>query len=549
MSNGTQANAQTNPQSRGHCTWERRAKRRRTAFAWLLSSAAFLFIVFVAGCSGPPKMAAEDRRKDIEFLARWARDYSPLVELNERYKGTPSYEALLPRYVEFAEHARTDEEFYQAVLGYFNVIGASGHAYLMPDDYLRWCGPGSFLRVVNWGISWRQFGKARYWTKLADHLSTRAHPPFRVMGKEGRYFTDDDWQSDTAVVPKGSEIACVNGMTCSQYLDFIKANTSLRYDAYPKGWVDYFLLIVDEGPSFKGWQVDFRLPDGRMVGVFVPKVRGFPAPVERRPSTAEAKENCTCIELAENIGYIRIRSFMPHPLDSVFKGFIAEDRRKIASFLARAQGRYRKLIIDIRDNGGGLPEYYYENLIAPFLDEPVTWTETVGIRRKFLADTKPSVLRFLRKHVQSMRVRERETEPPQGFDRERWIFYEITREVRPSNRYEFAGKVYVLINEGCFSAADGYADATRRAGLHTLVGRNTSGMGGSGYLTAPAVRLPSSGMIFRLEVDLGLNPDGRFNEIIGTRPDIELPPADPPASVTREDLLKDEWIKRVIAEP
>ncbi|NLH42570.1 MAG: hypothetical protein GX448_12090, partial [Planctomycetes bacterium] len=67
-------------------------------------------------------MAAEDRRKDIEFLARWARDYSPLVELNERYKGTPSYEALLPRYVEFAEHARTDEEFYQAVLGYFNVI-------------------------------------------------------------------------------------------------------------------------------------------------------------------------------------------------------------------------------------------------------------------------------------------------------------------------------------------------------------------------------------------------------------------------------------------
>ncbi len=369
------------------------------------------------------------------------------------------------------------------------------------------------------------------------------------MGKDGRYFTDDDWQSDGVAIPKGSEIVHVNGMACSRYLDFVKTHTLLKYDAYPKEWVDYFLMIIDEGPSFRGWLVDFRLPDSREVQAFVPKVQGFPAPIDRWGSTAEAKENCTCIELAENVGYIRIRSFMPHPLDSVFKGYIRKDRKTIAAFLGQAQGRYEKLIIDIRNNGGGLPEYYYENLLAPFLNEPATWTETVGIRRRFLTDAKPSVLRFLRKHVETMQVSEKEVEPPQGFDRKQWTFYEITREVRPSNRYDFSGRLYVLINEGCYSAADGYADATKRVGLNALVGRSTGGMGGSGYLTAPAVRLPSSGMIFRLEVDLGLNPDGSFNEIVGTRPDIELPPADPPASITREDLLKDEWIKKVIAEP
>jgi len=61
------------------------------------------------------------------------------------------------------------------------------------------------------------------------------------------------------------------------------------------------------------------------------------------------------------------------------------------------------------------------------------------------------------------------------------------------------------------------------------------------------VRLPASGMVFRLEADLGVNSDGSFNEIVGTSPDVELPLADPPASFTKEDLLKDEWIEKIIA--
>jgi hypothetical protein len=62
------------------------------------------------------------------------------------------------------------------------------------------------------------------------------------------------------------------------------------------------------------------------------------------------------------------------------------------------------------------------------------------------------------------------------------------------------------------------------------------------------VRLPASGMIFRLEADLDVNPDGSFNELVGTSPDVELPPAKPPATFTKEDLLKDEWIKWVLAD-
>ena len=83
--------------------------------------------MIVGGCGSvpTPKLTAEDRRKDIEFLAEWARDYSPFVELTEEHRGNPSYEALLPKYLDYAEQAESNEEFYQVVRGYYDLLDRS----------------------------------------------------------------------------------------------------------------------------------------------------------------------------------------------------------------------------------------------------------------------------------------------------------------------------------------------------------------------------------------------------------------------------------------
>ncbi len=508
----------------------------------------FLFIFVTAGCVTAPKLTPEDRKQDIQFLADWARDYNPFVELNEKYKNTPSYEALLPRYLEFAEHAQNHEEFYQVVNAYFKVIGASGHFYPLGEEMLKWGKLGSLLGIIKLGITPGQFDRARYWARLSGKISTRAHPPFYIEGKEGRYFTGDDWQYEGTTIPKGSEILKVNGMTCSRYLDHIKANTSLKYDAYPKGWADYFLMIIDEGPSFKGWQVDFSLPDGSVLAAFVPKVKGFPASKEEKVHTVEPKANCTCLELTDDVGYIRIKGCMSGAISYLFRGFIKKDRNKIKTFLNRSQGKYSKLIIDFRNNGGGLPQYGYDALISPFLDEPATYSQVVGVKTKYLADTDKSVLQFLREEVSTQKahvIRVTETKSPEGFDPDQWTFYEVTRKIEPHNRYNFKGDLYILINGGCYSAADDYINAVKRIGFATLAGRSSGG-GAAGYLGPPFITLPASGMAFRVETDLVINPDGSYDEISGTPPDIELPDADPPKSITKEDLLKDEWVKKVI---
>jgi hypothetical protein len=482
-------------------------------------------------------LTPEERREDIQFLAQWAKDYSPFVELNEKYKDCPSYESLKPKYVKLAEQAQNNEEFLRVVYGYFNLIGASGHSYLLSELQL-W---GYMIGMKNpIEISWGQFFEAIYWAKLL-YKTSFVHPPFRIVCKEGEYFTGEAWRYKGIKVPQGSKIVKVNGMTCSSYLDSTKKNTWLRYVAGDVDSITKYLLIINEGKNFRGWQVDFLLPDNTTRRAFVPTKKGHPDP--KMSLAYWLKRNCICLELNDDVGYIRINTFFG------FGDFIKRDRKIIKTFFEHSQGKYSKLIIDIRNNPGGADYYFYDNLIRPFLDRAVTYKQIAGIKRKFIIDTKASYLEYLRgsSSIWAWEVNIKETEPPNGFDSKEWIFYKITRKVEPSNRYNFNGDIYILINNHTCSAADNYADAIKRTGLVTLVGQNTGGSAGA-YFIPVLVRLPASGMIFILEADLDITPNGNFNELFGVEPDVKLPPCDLPESITREELLKDEWIQKIINE-
>ena len=79
--------------------WTKRTAQLAVAFTILL-------VLFGSGCSvTAPKLTAEDRKRDIQYLADWVRDYHPFIELNEKKWNTPDYEELLPRYLGFAEQA------------------------------------------------------------------------------------------------------------------------------------------------------------------------------------------------------------------------------------------------------------------------------------------------------------------------------------------------------------------------------------------------------------------------------------------------------------
>ena len=502
---------------------------RIIAILKILGLALFIIIFAIGfillGCSiylSKPRLTPEDRKRDVEYLAQWAKYYSPFVELNEKLKDVPSYEALKPKYVEWAIHAKDNIEFVQIIHGYASLIGASGHSYIFRGNDRKWF-----------------FGsKPAYWHKLFYEHSI-AYPPFLLTKMGSEYITQTDYMSDNTHIPKGSKVLAVNGMTCQAYLEYIKRNTCVRYVADRTENLDRRLLLVNEGRDFRGWEISFQLPDQTTVSCFVPVSKGKGPP--KTDFYDVSKGNCICLALTEDVGYIRIKSFALRHAEP--------DSRAISSFLEQSAGNFTKLIIDVRHNPGGRTEYFYETLIKPFLNQPVSYKHVVGMKRKFLEDHNQAYIDGQRFTVSSWANETDiiEVSPPPEFSCQEWVFYEITRQLSPNNQYDFHGDIFVLINEKTGSAADDFANAMKRIGMSTLVGRNTFGSAAA-YVAPVAVRLPESGMEFIMEVDLLINPDGSYNEIVGTSPDIILPSGQLPETVTKEALLNDDWISKIIRD-
>lgn len=497
------------------------------------------FLVLLTSCA--PNLTPEQRRNDVGALARWARDYHACVEVNSKVAGMPDYEKLLPKYMDLAEQAESNEEFLHVVWGYFKLIGASGHGHLLPESGLLGYMIDS-LRHKAKGLSdipWRRFWEARYWARL--HKKSFAHAPFQTICEGEKYLTDEDWSYWGKRIPKGSQIIAVNGMSCSQYKDHLVRETLLRYVATDGDPIPRQLFVINEGSGFRGWDVSFRLPDGSQCDRFVPGRKGW-RPAYKSEFMNWRKGNCECVELSDEVGYVRI-IFM-------IGGRERSDERKIRRFLDKSQGHYKKLIIDLRHNGGGSTIYTYDVLLRPFLDEPLVYKQTSGVKRKLLADFPPELVSVLvgscSRYAWETDVEE--VPPPEGFDPNVWIFHQISREVKPSNRYAFDGDLYVLMDQASASATETYLDAIKRTGFATLLGQRSAGAMG-GYIIAPVMRLPESGMIFRMEADLDINPDGTFNELTGVRPDVELPSCPLPQLVDKEALLKDAWIQAIIDGP
>ncbi len=461
-----------------------------------------------------------ERREDIEFLARWADAYSPFAALDTELRGTPDHREFVARYADLAEQATSDLEFVRIVYAFASILGERGHFTLSRGD-------------GTWGST---RSRAAYWHDLLYQRSL-VHPPFLLLRSGDEYLMRTDYEQGDVFVPRGSRVVEVDGMTSLAFLEHVRRDTWARLAPGPTPNLDRRLLLLPEGEGFRGWTVTFARPDGSDVTLFV-EAKAGPNP-HRTEFIDAAGGNCICVVLAPDVGYVRIKGFgIEH---------VGPDRETMHLFLARSAGSFSKLIIDLRHTPGGTTPYFYENLIKPFLDAPVSYSQVTGVRRRFLEDYDQKFLDARRNQVslRAYEVSTVETTPPPAFAAEEWTFFEITRELEPGNSYPFDGELLLLVDRGTGSAADDYSNAMKRIGAARLVGQPTYGSAAA-YVAPFAIPLPESGLEIVLEADILLNPDGSIDELVGTAPDVELPPAELPEVVTREALLEDPWIRAVL---
>jgi len=235
----------------------------------------------------------------------------------------------------------------------------------------------------------------------------------------------------------------------------------------------------------------------------------------------------TDIIVPGRVAYIGVESFMSNMLD---------DAAILFPFYEQIQD-YEHLIIDLRGNMGGLAASFPLNFVAMLIDEPLHFQTTEFFR------SSPRIEEFYVNPVPIMFGAELyRVMPAEEYVRSRnlpyfpmgdlnyldsvlvWDVY-----IAPfSDAIPFRGDIWLLVDEWSASASQ-MAAVIAQNGFATIVGEPTSAVTGTIHTYVP---LPNTGILFRIDLGLTTDPQGRIFEETGVVPDIpNMPGLDALATV------------------
>ena len=184
-------------------------------------------------------------------------------------------------------------------------------------------------------------------------------------------------------------------------------------------------------------------------------------------------------------------------LPTFYYSFQREEAGELLIEYMKQVSDYENVIFDMKGNRGGINSFFYDNLIAPNIDEPLTYTiypifkmaeELLGANMVTPTDDIPGEFRLGYKGIKNY-----PSEPISQL---------------PEEEKEFA-------------------ISCKKTGFATLVGKQTKGDGGAGIMGL-RFELPNSRLYGSVQCVWTLNEDGTSNMEEGTKPDIESPEGETP---------------------
>ena len=209
-----------------------------------------------------------------------------------------------------------------------------------------------------------------------------------------------------------------------------------------------------------------------------------------------------CGDNKNNIGYINVLNF-------------CNDAGKELKACVEEMRCYDSIIIDLRNNGGGFPEYFNENLYAPLfscdtVDERVWYTKKKTAERSIYS-IRSAYRWYFDKHNHSSLA---DSLPFEASEK----YFSTKRNYYCFGEAEKSAKVYLLTSNWTGSASDMFTAIMKDHELATVIGNNTAGEGiaDTSYIDI----LPNSRISFMYTGSKAINSDGRVNSVFGTSPDI-----------------------------
>lgn len=496
-------------------------------------------------------LTQKQKEKDFQYLTDIISKSYPFNDGNVKIKGLSDLNALSEDYIKRAKNTENDVEYMELINEYLIRLSQTGHAYLIKPVHIQYLNTIS-QEYKEYYNSYSDLNKVSsekiaYWSKIDDFLPRPVfvQPELDIAYDNGKYLVmkDADLKTSGTAIPAGSVVEKIEGQSADDYVKSLQSKLSLNFDyENNKLYLDNPLVILPDNSS-NIWNVSFKLPDGKSIDKIVSKG----APISGSINTSAANlSNVITAELSQNAGYIKIFGM------GIGTGDVTKDRDAIRQFLLQSQGKYTKLIIDIRGNNGGDPAYWMDFVVAPLISKPIIYTETAAVKDDFVKLWGDNFNRYLNAE-QGLLARQlhfssvKEVTGSPYFDNS-WRVFEVTREIDPKDTLPFSGKIYLLADQNSFSASEDLALFCKETGFAKIVGTRTGG-GAAVFLLSHIFKLPESEILLNIEMEESLNPNGSINELVGTAPDIWMEPKPTPENYNPETLLEDKWVQKVMAEP
>jgi C-terminal processing protease CtpA/Prc len=504
----------------------------------------------------PIELTDLQKIEDVKFMFEFIKYKSPFRNVLEHEFGFPNLKELEKDYIEKAKKAKTNKEFIQNIGELVQILGQGNcHTSILSTRTLfeQFEPSGDTIRLSSkLGITKKAIELGDHWLERLDYSNKNWHSDLEITYKDGYYITQNELIINDKTIEKGSIITSINGLKPLDYIISVQHMLPFRWDTKLKKPFSSsgspFSVNADNTKNH--WEVEFLTPNNNKVKLLLEKKKGF----MNTMNYPSLNMTILCKKLREDLAYIKVYGF-PDTVN------IKKDRKIISNFFENAKEGYENLIIDFRGHGGGNAVYGEHLFVKPFLDRNYIYTQYATVDKEIFDNSiqKYQTLDSFKKSfarvidfgkIQKINFHEfpdfikRNNSPNNNY-----YYFKTTRNIIPKNKYNFKGRIFLLIDNNCYSASETIIRIHQQLGLSTIIGANSGG--GEGAVHAPLIyEVPNCHLLFRTEMEMTFNADGATNELFGTKPDVNLEPSTYPTSFPKSFdiniLLKDKWIDWII---
>ena len=307
----------------------------------------------------------------------------------------------------------------------------------------------------------------------------RSINPFPLYYFDGEYFTNEIFDKDgISQIPAKSKLLKIDDIPIDEYIKkwVFPVHDRVKWDNLHKKFYvgDIFT------PARLSQSNNFKLTYSSSVAIKEKELTSYQ--VEFPKYKGVSNPNIFYLE-QDKILYIRVPE-MKYEWIEPYKDGIAKYKNK----------DIKHVIIDVRKNGGGNDELWL-NIVSAIIDQPISTLEKLGFKDNSLVKEylKKSNIQYIDEELQK---------EPLVIEKDTLFCIQQKREIKPSeNTLKFNGKIYVFVDDRCFSSTLAFASFCQHTDQLITIGTNSGYFGGQG-ITPFYFILPNSKLIFRVDCSI-----------------------------------------------